>query len=545
MPVTPQPNHGLRRGSLWIFGVLLLMNMAACSKPPANESMSTRSDASDATPMETPMKPSMDSRIEPMIASSMAAEESVMSDSAPTASAMSARAPSAMSFSVPPTAAARSRSSSMTGSSEASAASLAASSPPVTDVPDDFRNVEVYYATDRMADSLPLSAYQLRGQRDLLAMLGVAAMVITLVLLVGGLFRRIATVKFSTACLVLIGAVAAWAVFSGQVHLEKEGVGYTGGRGRLVHGVCNVTVPNSHRRGNIEQPSLLKFELSEDPTKHIMLTRVVELDSRTFNDQLASSLDASDGGELLVFIHGYNVSFESAVQRTAQIAIDLPFAGVPVCYSWPSQGTLLGYPVDENNVAWTVSHLRTFLTGLLNDHPGRGVHVVAHSMGNRAMTAAMQQLAMQQTPQPEDPSSPGTPSHSFESIVLAAPDVDADLFRKDLAVSLTQVARQVTLYASSDDQALIASKQVHGYPRAGESGPQLVIVPGVETVDVSGIDLSLLGHSYYGDSEWMLRDLQEVIFGRLPASRRTTLVPRLRQTMVYYQLTPPPLIGAR
>ncbi|MEZ6079827.1 MAG: hypothetical protein R3C56_30390 [Pirellulaceae bacterium] len=57
--------------------------------------------------------------------------------------------------------------------------------------------------------------------------------------------------------------------------------------------------------------------------------------------------------------------------------------------------------------------------------------------------------------------------------------------------------------------ALIASKQVHGYPRAGESGANIVIVPGIETIDVSGIDLSLLGHSYYGDSEPMLRDLFE------------------------------------
>ena len=108
------------------------------------------------------------------------------------------------------------------------------------------------------------------------------------------------------------------------------------------------------------------------------------------------------------------------------------------------------------------------------------------------------------------------------------------------AKSLLNVANHVTLYASSDDQALIASKQVHGYPRAGESGEHVVVVPGVETIDVSGIDLSLLGHSYYGDNESMLRDLYEVVRARLPAAQRALLVTRRQGALVYWQLAQRP-----
>lgn len=143
------------------------------------------------------------------------------------------------------------------------------------------------------------------------------------------------------------------------------------------------------------------------------------------------------------------------------------------------------------------------------------------------MTAAMEQIQWQLPAESDAP---------FDRIVLAAPDVDADRFRRDLAPSLLNVANQVTLYASSDDQALIASKQVHGYPRAGESGQNVVVVPGVETIDVSGIDLSLLGHSYYGDNESMLRDLYEVVRSRLPAARRALLVARRQGELVYWQL---------
>jgi hypothetical protein len=68
----------------------------------------------------------------------------------------------------------------------------------------------------------------------------------------------------------------------------------------------------------------------------------------------------------------------------------------------------------------------------------------------------------------------------------------------------------------------------------------VVVVPGVETIDVSGIDLSLLGHSYYGDNESMLRDLYEVVRARLPAARRALLVARRQGELVYWQLAQHP-----
>jgi esterase/lipase superfamily enzyme len=188
---------------------------------------------------------------------------------------------------------------------------------------------------------------------------------------------------------------------------------------------------------------------------------------------------------------------------------------------------LIGYSIDENNAEWTIPHLKQFLLELAQESGAESINVIAHSMGNRAMTAAMQQISWQLDNQTDTP---------FDRIVLAAPDVDADRFRRDFAPSLLHVANQVTLYASSDDQALVASKQVHGYPRAGESGANIVVVPGIETIDVSGIDLSLLGHSYYGDNESMLRDLYEVVRARLPAPKRGLLIPRHAGPLTYWQL---------
>jgi esterase/lipase superfamily enzyme len=111
----------------------------------------------------------------------------------------------------------------------------------------------------------------------------------------------------------------------------------------------------------------------------------------------------------------------------------------------------------------------------------------------------------------------------FNEVVLTAPDIDAEVFINDIAPAVVKTARRVTLYASSNDEALIISKKVHGYPRAGDSGSQLVVVPGIDTVDVSAVDTSLLGHNYYGDNSSVLTDIFELLNDSKPADQRQWL----------------------
>lgn len=394
-----------------------------------------------------------------------------------------------------------------------------------------FSTVRVFYATDRKRDQLSLSDFHRYAQNQNFVTLSAISATLIFMALVSLLLKRVRIGALCTLAGGSIGCLAIAMVFFGKPEIEKQGVVYTGDRGELVRGICDVTVPDSHRTGLVERPSLLRFEFREDQSEHVVLTSAVELSNSEFSQKLSQTLDQSRERDLLVFIHGFNVGFEAAVQRTAQIAVDLPFEGVPICYSWPSQGSLLGYSIDENNSEWTIPHLKQFLLELANSSGAKSINVVAHSMGNRVMTAAMQQINMGLAADAPAP---------FDRIVLAAPDVDADRFRRDFAPALLNVSNQVTLYASSDDRALIASKQVHGYPRAGESGANIVIVPGIETIDVSGIDLSLLGHSYYGDSEPMLRDLFGVVRARLLAPQRQSLVSRRSGELVYWQLAQRP-----
>jgi esterase/lipase superfamily enzyme len=134
------------------------------------------------------------------------------------------------------------------------------------------------------------------------------------------------------------------------------------------------------------------------------------------------------------------------------------------------------------------------------------------------LTGALRDLAF--LPEDERP--------RFNEIVLTAPDIDAEVFRTDIAPHIIKTGERVTLYASSNDTALAYSKQIHGYPRAGETGDNLLVLPGMDTVDVSAVDTSLLGHNYYGDNETVLSDLVEVLHEAKPPSQRAWLeaVPR-------------------
>ena len=102
-------------------------------------------------------------------------------------------------------------------------------------------------------------------------------------------------------------------------------------------------------------------------------------------------------------------------------------------------------------------------------------------------------------------------------LVLTAPDIDADVFR-DLAESVKRATSHVTLYASSADLALTASKHANGFRRAGDATP-LTIVPGIDTVDASTLATDFLGHSYFGDHVSVISDIRCLLSGTAPDGR--------------------------
>jgi esterase/lipase superfamily enzyme len=282
----------------------------------------------------------------------------------------------------------------------------------------------------------------------------------------------------------------------------------------LLHfGECSVSIPRDHRMGELEGPSIFRLEFRKNAEKYITLLSVNEEGQSFFFRKISDRINHSRSREMFVFIHGFNCTFEDSVRRTAQIAYDLAFDGPAIVYSWPSQGriSLTAYNMDGTNAELTVPRLVCFLKDLVTQSGATTIHLIAHSMGNRPLTSALKQLA-----------SMGTAKDipHFNQIVLMAPDINVSIF-KMLAQEIRPCSKRITLYASSRDEALKISSSLAGYPRAGQGGSSIIVVPGVDTIDASSVDTSSLGlfHQYYADNSTVLSDLFHVLRDEPPDNR--------------------------
>lgn len=298
-------------------------------------------------------------------------------------------------------------------------------------------------------------------------------------------------------------------------------------RSDLKYGITEVSIPHDHKIGEIESPSIWKFEFSEDPAKHIMMHEINIMDKERFFNSLSSSIQRSKKKSTFLFIHGYNTSFSDAAKRTAQISYDLLFEGKAVFYSWPSQASTVKYAKDEANIEWSRHNIKLFLNDYLSRSGAEEIFLVAHSMGNRGLTRAIIEVVSEK-PELRD---------KIKEIILAAPDIDADVFKRDIAPQMvSKVQKPITLYVSSDDLALKASKELHGNPRAGDSGQGMVIVDGVETIDASGIDTSFLSHSYFADTSSIISDIFDLIQSGKRALNRESLKLMKLSNKIYWKV---------
>ncbi|RMF78775.1 MAG: alpha/beta hydrolase [Planctomycetota bacterium] len=281
-------------------------------------------------------------------------------------------------------------------------------------------------------------------------------------------------------------------------------------RDDLHYGVAVVSIPADHGRGRLEQPL---FGAARRAARDVALLRVDPMDDRAALEQrLKAALDQSPQRCVLVYVHGFNTLMGDSARRGAQIAHDIEFAGPVVLYSWPTQGWLLSYLVDASNVEWTAPHLAEFLRMLRAQEGVERIHLLAHSMGCRVLCRAVERLS--NAAADEEP--------MFDQIVLAAADVDAQLFERDYLPALSHAARRVTAYVSRADWALGSSRWLHKYPRLGLDGPPEIPTrtpAPFDVIDATRVDKGPVGHYYFGNSPDVLRDLAGVLAGRSPAER--------------------------
>ena len=280
--------------------------------------------------------------------------------------------------------------------------------------------------------------------------------------------------------------------------------------GTLEYGRAVVTIPLTHSPGNIELPSFWRLE-REDRNKHFVLKTVEPLSLDATRSEMANRLQNSGSKAILAFVHGYNVGFTEAAMRTAQLAHDLKFAGLPFFYSWPSAARITSYLQDADAAELSEGVFEQLIEDLAS-LPVTDVYLIAHSMGNRIVSKALRARVDK-----------GKDIGRLRELLLAAPDINADLFRTVIAPRLAAMKdTRITVYASSSDLALRASRALHRFTRVGETTPGVFVYPRIDTIDASGASsvIRAYGHSYIMDSQAVLKDIYGVIQQRVSAKQR-------------------------
>jgi len=283
---------------------------------------------------------------------------------------------------------------------------------------------------------------------------------------------------------------------------------YGAARGELQYGYLDVTIPQTHKSAELEtKPRWAEYTLGLDEAsmrrRYVLLDEITPLPQDAFVKALRQQIKDSPSKDLFIFVHGFDNTFEDAARRAAQLAYDLDFDGTPMLYSWPSQGSATAYPVDEAVIDISAWKMADFLDTIVTQSGAERIHLLAHSMGNRALLQALGHFLAKRAPEKRQ--------HMFGQIVFTAPDVDRDEFTAAID-SLRGSADRVTLYASDNDYALRTSKIVHGAPRAGNAGDSIIKLPGLDTIDMSQVGGDAMGHSYYAANSGAINDIFRILW---------------------------------
>ena len=224
---------------------------------------------------------------------------------------------------------------------------------------------------------------------------------------------------------------------------------YSGERGALSFANIVVSIPPDRAReaGGIQWPRTSPG----NPATDFVATGVSRLDFEATRAWLDSHGSATRKHRALVFVHGYNTRLGDAVFRTAQLVHDSGAEVTPILFTWPSRGSVFAYGYDRESANLSRDAFERLLDMLVRDPSVREVDILAHSMGNWLVVETLRQMAIRDRRVPS----------KIDDVMLAAPDVDVDVFGSEIA-DMGDPHPRFTLFASRDDKALALSKWIWG-----------------------------------------------------------------------------------
>ena len=197
--------------------------------------------------------------------------------------------------------------------------------------------------------------------------------------------------------------------------------------------------------------------------EEIQLREVTDLDRSRFVEQVRRRVGESPRRSLLVVVHGFREAFPSALRKTAFLGHILDIDSPVLVFDWPgNQGSSLsGYRRARAVAEASGAELAETLDLIVREIRPARVWLVANSMGAQVVADAFSILYRN--------AEWADGETEIEDVVLTAPDVSREEFGLHFKPMITALARNLTVYVSSNDRALLMSRVVNRERRLGES----------------------------------------------------------------------------
>jgi len=247
-------------------------------------------------------------------------------------------------------------------------------------------------------------------------------------------------------------------------------------------------------RAKLKAPSEGRFSLAAAGFDSWRLADVAPV-SEGISDLLAG---ANAGRDVLIYVHGFKQTFETAALDAAYLSDSIKFNGQTLLFSWPSRAGLFDYAYDRDSAMYSRDDLERVLRAIVEAPNGGRVHIVAHSMGTMLTLESLRQLYARYG---------DTVTSRIGAIVFAAPDIDMDIFSSSVR-RIGPLAGKITVIAATNDRALALSGQMAGgMTRVGAAEKDAIEKLGVRVVDASHEGWGLINHDLFLSNA----DVQRVI----------------------------------
>jgi esterase/lipase superfamily enzyme len=235
-------------------------------------------------------------------------------------------------------------------------------------------------------------------------------------------------------------------------------------------------------RAQLTAPGDGRFSLASIGLDDWRLDRVEPVPASV--DQLG---ELASGGDVLLYVHGFNQTFETAVLDAARLSDAIRFRGDTMVFAWPSRAKLFDYGYDRDSAMWSRDALQAVLEQLLARPAGR-VNIVAHSIGTMLALEALRQLHTQH--------GDGAAEH-VGAVIFASPDIDMDVFTNSVR-RIGPLARKIIVITATNDRALAVSRwMAGGMTRVGSAEKSRLEKLGLRVFDASQEGWGLINHDLF------------------------------------------------